>query len=72
MLDGLRKNERRAMELAAANGSVSTAALAEKAKITKRASSAALKRLAECGLFEWVGTSARNPQQFYRLPGGNH
>lgn len=72
MLDGLRKNERRAMELAAANGSVSTAALAEEAKITKRASSAALKRLAECGLFEWVGTSARNPQQFYRLLDGNH
>lgn len=68
MLDGLRKNERRAMELAAANGSVSTAALAEEAKITKRASSAALKRLAECGLLEWVGTSARNPRQFYRLP----
>ena len=72
MLDGLRKNERRAMELAAANGSVSTAALAEEAKITKRASSAALKRLAERGLLEWVGTNARDPRQFYRLPDESH
>lgn len=72
MLDGLGKSERRAMELAAANGSVSTSALAEGAQITKRASSAALKRLAERGLLEWVGKSARGPKQFYRIPSDSH
>lgn len=72
MLDGLGKSERRAMELAAANGSVSTSALAEGAQITKRASSAALKRLSERGLLEWVGKSAHDPKQFYRLPSDDH
>ena len=72
MLDGLGKSERRATELAAANGSVSTSALAEGAQITKRASSAALKRLAERGLLEWVGKSARDPKQFYRIPSDGH
>ena len=68
MLDNLGKSERRAMELAAANGSVSTSALAEGAQITKRASSTALKRLVERGLLEWVGKSANDPRQFYRIP----
>lgn len=72
ILDGLGKSERRAMELAAANGSVSTSALAEGAQITKRASSAALKRLSERGLLEWVGKSTRDPKQFYRLPNNEH
>ena len=72
MLDSLGKSERKAMELAAANGSVSTSVLAEGAQITKRASSAALKRLAERGLLEWVGKSARDPKQFYRIPSDDH
>ena len=72
MLDNLGKSERRAMELAAANGSVSTSALAEGAQITKRASSTALKRLAERGLLEWVGKSANDPRQFYRIPSDVH
>lgn len=72
MLDNLGKSERRAMELAAANGSVSTSALAEGAQITKRASSTALKRLVERGLLEWVGKSANDPRQFYRIPSDVH
>lgn len=72
MLDNLGKSERRAMELAAANGSVSTSALAEGAQITKRASSTALKRLVEQGLLEWVGKSANDPRQFYRIPSDVH
>lgn len=72
MLDNLEKSERRAMELAAANGSVSTSALAEDAQITKRASSTALKRLIKRGLLEWVGKSANDPRQFYRIPSDVH
>ena len=48
------------MELAAANGSVSTSALAEGAQITKQAP------------LEWVGKSARGPKQFYRIPSDSH
>lgn len=67
-LDSLKKNERRAMELAAANGTVSTGVLAEDAQITKRTASTTLKRLAERGLLEWVGKGLSDPNQFYRIP----
>ena len=68
LLGKLGKSERKAMELAAANGTVSTSALVESAQITRRAASAALKRLSERGLLEWVGKNAHDPGQFYRLP----
>ena len=68
LLGKLGKSERKAMELAAANGTVSTNALVESAQITRRAASAALKRLSERGLLEWVGKNAHDPGQFYRLP----
>lgn len=67
-LGKLGKSKRKAMELAAANGTVSTGALVESAQITRRAASAALKRLSERGLLEWVGKNAHDPGQFYRLP----
>ena len=68
LLGKLGKSERKAMELAAANGTVSTSALVESAQITRRAASAALKRLSERGLLEWVSKNAHDPGQFYRLP----
>ena len=67
-LGKLGKSKRKAMELAAANGTVSTGAPVESAQITRRAASAALKRLSERGLLEWVGKNAHDPGQFYRLP----
>ena len=48
-LGKLGKSKRKAMELAAANGTVSTGALVGSAQITRRAASAALKRLSERG-----------------------
>ena len=63
-LGKLGKSKRKAMELAAANGTVSTGALVESAQITRRAASAALKRLSERGLLEWVGKNAHDPGQF--------
>ena len=68
LLDNLGKSERKAMELAVANGTVSTGALVESAQITRRAASAVLKRLSERGLLEWVGKNAHDPGQFYRFP----
>ena len=70
LLGKLGKSERKAMELATANGTVSTGILADEAQITKRTASTTLKKLSERGLLEWVGKSARDPKQFYRLPGG--
>ena len=67
-LGKLGKSKRKAMEPAAANGTASTGALVESAQITRRAASAALKRLSERGLLEWVGKNAHDPGQIYRLP----
>ena len=68
LLGKLGKGERKAMELATANGTVSTGILADEAQITKRTASTTLKKLSERGLLERVGKSARDPKQFYRLP----
>lgn len=67
-LGDLSKNERRAMELAATNGNVTTRALADDAQVTKRTASTALRRLAKRGLLEWIGKGPSDPGQFYRIP----
>ena len=67
-LGDLSKNERRAMELAATNGNVTTRALADDAQVTKRTASTTLRRLAKQGLLEWIGKGPSDPGQFYRIP----
>lgn len=67
-LGDLSKNERRAMELAATNGNVTTRALADDAQVTKRTASTTLRRLAKRGLLEWIGKGPSDPGQFYRIP----
>ena len=66
--DNLNKNVRGAMELAAANGNVTTRALADSMQVTKRTASTVLRKLAERGLLEWVGKGPSDPNQFYRIP----
>lgn len=64
----LSKNERRAMELAATNGNLTTRALADDVQVAKRTASTTLRKLAERGLLEWVGKGPSDPNQFYRIP----
>lgn len=42
----------------------------EQAGVGKMKATETLKRLAECGLLEWVGSNPHDPRQYYRAGSG--
>lgn len=51
-------------------GRLSTGEIAQLAGVSRPVAVARLKALRRLGLIEWVGTSARDPRAYWRLPGG--
>ena len=54
------------MQIARDSGRVTKKTLLEQAGVGKMKATETLKRLAEIGLLEWVGSSPHDPKQRYR------
>ena len=63
----LEENEQSAIKLAATNGRVTTAELADERGLMLKAARDVLRQLTEGGLLEWEGKSSRDPRQYYRI-----
>lgn len=64
----LPRNARIAIEVASAEGKVTTRKLSERAGISRPTAAAVLKGLVGEGMLAWHGKSERDPHQFYSLP----
>ena len=62
-LDGA---EKIAVQIARDSGRVTKKALMERTEVGKTKATETLKRLAEIGFLEWVGSSPHDPKQYYR------
>ena len=62
-LDGA---EKIAVQIARDSGRVTKETLMERAGVGKMKATETLKRIAEIGLLEWIGSSPHDPKQYYR------
>lgn len=58
------------MQIAHDSGRVAKKELMEQTGVEKMKTTETLKRLAEKGLPEWVGSNQHDPRQYYRASGG--
>lgn len=68
--DDLDEAEKVAVQIARDAGRVTKKELMEQAGVGKMKATETLKRLAECGYLEWVGSNPHDPRQYYRAGGG--
>ena len=68
-LEKLRETEKVAMQIAHDSGCVARKELMEQTGIGRVKATETLKRLAEKGLLEWVGSNQHDPRQYYRASG---
>lgn len=68
--ENLNEAEKVAMQIARNAGKVTKRELMEQAGVGKMKATETLKRLAESGLLEWVGSSQHDPKQYYRAADG--
>lgn len=69
-LEILSETEKVAMQIAHDSGRVAKKELMEQTGVGKVKATETLKRLAERGLLEWVGSNQHDPRQYYRASGG--
>lgn len=68
--EDLDEAEKVAVQIARDAGRVTKKELMEQAGVGKMKATETLKRLAECGYLEWVGSNPHDPRQYYRAGGG--
>ena len=68
-LEKLSETEKVAMQIAHDSGCVARKELMEQTGIGRVKATETLKRLAEKGLLEWVGSNQHDPRQYYRASG---
>lgn len=68
-LEKLSKTEKVAMQIAHDSGCVARKELMEQTGVGRVKATETLKRLAEKGLLEWVGSNQHDPRQYYRASG---
>ena len=68
-LEKLSETEKVAIQIARDSGRVAKKELMEQTGVGKMKATETLKRLAEKGLLEWVGSNQHDPRQYYRTSG---